>query len=288
MVLAAAGLFALSGATCPLHWPPRSDLASLPPALSPSPSLEELIQVVNTNNGQIRSFSARNATLSGTGFPTLQATVDFQRPMRVRLRGYTRLTGPEIDLGSNDELFWFWVRASQPPALYYCRHERFAASPLRRNLPIDPYWLVEALGTAELDPALAHQGPFRLPGGQLEIRTIHESPDGLATKVTIVDGRYGLILQQRLYDSRNQLVAVANLGRYRRDPGSGLLMPTLVELHVPATPPWQAFSLQIQLGNVQINRPMIGGEQLFAMPSYENSPPVDLSHLAPPPGAIAQ
>ena len=85
-------------------------------------------------------------------------------------------------MGSNDELFWFWVRRAQPPATYYCRHDQFAASPARQDFPIDPYWLIEAFGIAELDPALPHQGPFRLPGGQLEVRTIREIPKGQPPK----------------------------------------------------------------------------------------------------------
>jgi hypothetical protein len=276
LLVTTVGLFALSGANCPGLWGRPDPFASLPPRLPPTPSLEQVIQAVNANNSQIRSFSARSATLSGTGFPTLQATVDFERPTRLRLRGQTRLTGPEIDVGSNDELFWFWVRRTQPPATYYCRHDQFAASPVRRDLPIDPDWLIEAFGIAQFDPALPHQGPFPLPGGQLEIRTIRETPDGTTTKHTVVDGKFGLILQQRVYDARNQLVGTSSTGHYRRDPATGLFMPTVVQIHTPATPTSPAVSLELQLNNVEINRPTAGMEQLWAMPNYENSPPVDL------------
>jgi hypothetical protein len=283
LLLTAVGLGALSGASCPL-WPRPDPLAQLPRRLPPTPSLEQVIQVVNANNSQIRAFSARNATLSGTDFPTLQATVHFERPMRLRLRGQLGI-GPEIDLGSNDELFWFWVRRNQPPAIYYCRHDQFAATAVRRNLPVDPYWLVEALGIAEFDPALPHQGPFVLPGGQLEVRTVRETADGTMTKVTVIDGKYGLILQQRLYDARKGLVATSTTGRYRRDPASGLFMPTVVQIHSPATASSPAVSLELQLGNVVINPPALGMEQLWAMPSYENSPPVDLCRPGSAPGS---
>jgi len=286
LLLTAVGLLGLSGAGCPGLWPRPDPFANLPPLLPPTPSLEQVIQVVNANNSQIRAFSAGNARLSGTDIPTtLQATVNFERPMRLRLRGQTLPTGLEIDLGSNDELFWFWVRRNQPPATYYCRHEQFLASPVRRNLPVDPYWLVEALGIAEFDPALPHQGPFLLPGGQLEIRTVRETANGTMTKVTVIDGKHGLILQQRLYDGRNQLVATSTTGRYRREPASGLFMPTVVQIHSPATANSPALSLEIQLGNVQINPPTLGMEQLWVMPLYENSPPVDLCRPGNAPGS---
>jgi hypothetical protein len=281
LLAVAVGLVGLSGASCPSLWPRQDPLAQLPPLLPPTPSLEQVVQVVNANNSQIRSFSAHSATLSVTGYPTLQATVNFERPRRLRLRGQMFATGLEIDLGSNDELFWFWLRRNEPPATYFCRHDQFAASPVRRNIPIDPYWLIEAFGIGTFDPALPHQGPFPLPGGQLEVRTIREGPDGTITKVTVIDGKYGLILQQRVYDSRNQLVATSTTGRYRRDPASGLFMPTVVQIQTPATASAPAFSLELQLGNVLINQPTAGMEQLWAMPYYEGSPPADLCRPGP-------
>ena len=100
--------------------------------LPPSPTLEQVIEVVNRNNSQIRSFSTNRASISGSGFPSLRASVAFERPRRFRLRAETGLTGTEFDLGSNDELFWFWVRREQPPAMYYCRHDQFASSQARQ------------------------------------------------------------------------------------------------------------------------------------------------------------
>ena len=102
--------------------------------------------------------------------------------MRLRLRAETRITGPELDVETTTSCSGFGCVGPSRQATYYCRHDQFAASPVRKNLPIDPYWLIEAFGIAELDPALPHQGPFRLPGGQLEIRTIRGRPKGRPPK----------------------------------------------------------------------------------------------------------
>ena len=51
------------------------------------------------------------------------------------------------------------MRRNQPPAVYYCRHDQFAASQARQMVPFEPAWLIEALGVAEIDPGLPHQGP---------------------------------------------------------------------------------------------------------------------------------
>ena len=218
-LLLAAGLLICSGSSC--HWlpPPQNDVFG-GPALPPSPTLEQIAAVVNNNSGQIRTFAANQATLSGQGFPSLRTTVQFERPGRLRLVAGTALLGPEIDLGSNEEIFWIWIRRNQPPALYYCRHDQYAASPARRTLGVDPQWLIEAAGVTEINPNLPHQGPTPLAGGRYEIRLQVPSPDGPTTKILIIDGR-GLILEQHEFDAQRQLIASAVNRSHRRDPRLG-------------------------------------------------------------------
>jgi hypothetical protein len=265
------GLFCLSGASCPNMLRPVA-----PPmarALPPTPTLDQLIQVVNRNNAQIQSFWADHATLSGPGFPALRASLAFARPRFFRLHATSGLTGPEVDLGSNNDLFWFWVRRSEPPAIYFCRHDQFATSPARQSIPVQPDWLIEALGVAEIDPALPHQGPFPLQGDRLELRTIRETPDGPVTKVTIFDGAQGWILQQDVYNAQGLLLASATASGHRRDPLSNLVMPGVVVVNCPSA----QFSLRIDLGAVQINRLAGNTADLWNMPFIQGTPAVNLA-----------
>jgi len=271
LLLVLAGLFALSGASCPNMLRPAAP--QLPRALPPSPTLDQLIQVVNRNNSQIQSFWTDHATLSGPGFPALRASIAFGRPKFFRLHATSGLTGPEIDLGSNPDLFWFWVRRSQPAAIYYCRHDQFAASPARNSIPVEPDWLIEALGVTEIDPALPHQGPFPLQGDRLEIRTIRETPDGPVTKVTIFDGSQGWVLEQNIYNAQGLLLASAVASQHRRDPLSGLVMPGVVVVNCPSA----QFSMRIDLGPVQINRLSGNPAELWNMPIINGTPAVNLA-----------
>lgn len=278
-LLVALICLALSGASCP------QGLAlfpgQVPCVLTPPTTLDQVVRTVNDNNARIQSFWTTEATLTGPGLPPLRANLAFERPRRLRLLAETGLTGPELDLGSNDELFWFWARRSEPPAIYFCRHAQFSTSPARQYLPFEPQWLVEALGVAEFDPALPHQGPFPLPGNRLEVRTIRETPEGTLTKVTVVDGCHGWVLEQQLYDAQGRLLAASQTGGHRRDPLSGLVMPTVVDFRFPPA----QLALRIRLGNVQINRPLEGGAELFQLPRYEGAPLVDLGdpRWQPPP-----
>ena len=229
---------------------------------SPPPTLEQVIDVVNRNSSQIQSFSTNHASIGGSGFPTLSTSIAFERPQEFRLRAAS-LVGAELDLGSNDELFWFWVKRSQPPAVYYCRHDQFAASQARQMTPFEPRWLIEALGVVDFDRSLPHQLTV-LPNDRLRIDTDRDTPEGPMKKITILDGSQGWVLEQYLYDAHRRLVARSIASGHRRDPLSGLVMPTVVQIDSPPA----KLSLRIDLGNVEINRLSGDRTKLWSMPSY--------------------
>ncbi len=270
LLLTSVGMVSLSGASCP--WlVQRYPGAGLPRARPPSPSLEQVIEVVNRNNSQIHAFNTSQAALSGAGFPTLRANVAFERPGRFRLRA-DLLTATEIDVGSNEELFWVWIKRNPTRGVFFCRRDQFAGSRMRQMVPIEPDWLVEAFGVNEIDPRLPHQGPFPLDGNRLEIRTIRETPQGPTTKVTILDAARGWILEQRLHDAQGRMIASSVTSQHRQDPLTGLFMPSQVSINCPAA----QFSMRLDLGKVRINQPVGDPQQLWAMPSYQGYPPVDL------------
>jgi len=281
LLLVVVGLFALSGASCPNMLRPQAP--PLPRALPPSPTLDQLIQVVNGNNSRIQSFYTGHATVSGPGIPALSTRIAFWRPRFFRLIS-SDLTGQEIDLGSNPDFFWYWVRRAQPPAIYFCRHDQFANSPARHAIPVQPDWLIEALGVSEIDPGLPHQGPFPLQGDRLELRTIRETPDGPVTKVTIIDGAQGWILEQHILNAQGITMASAVASGHRRDPLSGLVMPGVVVVNCPSA----QFSIRIDLGAVEINRLSGNTASLWNMPQIPGTPAVDLANLNNQPVASSQ
>jgi hypothetical protein len=261
--------FAVSGANCPNMLRPGAP--PLPPKLPSAPTLTQVIDAVNGNHGRIQSVYSNQASLSGQGFGSLRATVACQRRRNFRLAAGS-LMGTEIDVGSNDLYFWYWVKRGEPPAMYYCLHDQFAASPARQSIPIQPDWLIEALGVTEIDPASNPQGPFRLPDGRLEVITTKNSPEGPLKKVLILDASQGWILEQQFINQQNCLLARAVASRYQQDPASGLWMPRVVDI---SCPPAQ-FSAEIDLGNVQINQLQNVQSNLWTMPCIPGVPGVDL------------
>jgi hypothetical protein len=262
-------LTAASGASCPQF---LSNYPSVGPrVLQPTATLADVMRVVNDNSNKVRSIVAPDASLSVPMTPALRANVTLERPRRFRLRAETSLTGQELDLGSNDSLFWFWVKRMQPSAVYYCRHEQYNTSAARQVIPVEPEWLIDAIGLPTLDPNGQHTGPYMLRGDRLEVRTQLNTANGPMTKITIVDSR-GLVVEQHLYDGRGQLVASATASQHFHDPASGANLPRLVEIQAPAT----KFSLKISFHTLQVNQ--TGGDiaRYFELPSYPGVPLVDL------------
>lgn len=268
----AATMVASGGAGCPQMV--RRYTTPMPPLLPPSPNIEQVIQVVNDNSRQIHSFYTNKATLSVPGVPTLRANLAMQRPRYFRLRAESPIMGPQLDVGSNEELFWFWVRQSPDPSVFYCRHDEFADSRARRMIPISPEWLIDAMGIVELDPALPYQGPFTRPDGRLEIHTIVETAAGPSKKVIIIDQDYGWVLAQHLYDQHDRLIVSLTAEEHHRDPVSGLTMPRKISIHCPRND----FHMDVNLGNVEINSLASDRQELWEVPHYRGSPTVDLGN----------
>ena len=82
--------------------------------------------------------------------PPLQADLAFERPRNFRFQAQlSRFTGRELDMGSNADLFWFFLRQDEQPAVYYARHDEFASSPTRDLIPVEPNRLIEAIADGQ-------------------------------------------------------------------------------------------------------------------------------------------
>jgi hypothetical protein len=272
-------LAAASGASCPQML--QRYTQPIPRALPGDATLTQVVDVVNNNAAGIQSLYTNHGSISVAGLPSLRALIAFQRQRNFRLRADTAFTGPEVDLGSDDQQFWFWIKRNQPPALYSCRHDQFATSPARAMIPIEPDWLIRALGVVTFEPGVVHQGPTPVSAGRLEVRTPPITPGG-NTRVTVIDATRGIVLEEHVYNPQGGRLATALLSRHRRDPTTGITLPRHVDLQLPEA----KMEIGIDLNNLQINALNPGQSDLFTRPTYPGYADVNLGdpnlHLVPP------
>jgi hypothetical protein len=275
MVLVAA--VASSGASCPsILRGYQVGTMPLPRALPPQPTLEQVIAAVHDNTQRVRSVMASQAVLAVPGVPRLSARVACEPPRRFRLQAQTSVTGPELDIGSNDDLFWLWLRQHEPKVVAFCRHDQYAQSAARRLLPIRADWMPELLGLVNFRPEDSHDGPFPLPDGRIEIRSRISAPDGELFKSTILDATTGLVAEQHLFTPAGERLASVRTSRHRVDPPSGAALPHMVEISWPAS----QIDFTLELAGVTTNSAAADPGQLWQMPAYPGYEPVDLADPA--------
>lgn len=290
-LFALVGVFSASGATCQRQMLVNPFVASGPVApqiLPEGATREQIIAAVNQNSSRVRSITATGATISVPdtfGLPLLSGNIAAERPGRFRLTAGTAVTGQEIDLGSNDDLFWLWARRNQPPTTYFCRHAQFANSNIRQMMPVEPAWLLAAVGIVDLEPANVFDGPLPHNDGTVELRSWLPSSNGTLQRVVKIDARRAWVVGQYVYDPTGRtLLASAEAESHRYYPLEQVSLPELVSIQLPPA----NMALKINLGVVQINQLTADQSQLWAMPN-NGGPQVDLGGAVlgtPLPGGV--
>ncbi len=284
-LLTVAVLLSASGATCQRQMmmnPFAAPGPAAPQVLMEGATRDQIVAAVNQNSSRIQSLSVTGATITipdMLSLPLLSGNIAAERPGRFRLTAGT-LAGQEIDLGSNDELFWMWVRRNQPPAVYFCRHAQFANSNIRQVMPVEPSWLLAALGIVDLDPAGVFAGPLPSPRGEgtVELRSWMPSASGTLQRVTVIDARRALVLEQHIYDQAGTtLLASAVAESLRYYPVEQVSLPERVSIQLPTA----NLRLKINLGTVQINRLTADRQQLWTLPTFDGYPQYDLGGAVP-------
>ena len=238
------------------------------------PTLEQITSAINRNSQQIRNFTTPNASITVPGAPLpLHSQLTFERPKRLRMQGSaSSLSGQEFDFGSNDQLFWLWMKRSSPKEMWYCRHDQYPISPVRSAIPIDPDWLIEALGIVEFKPTDQHYGPTRGGDGNWEIISHCQTPSGQYIKRTVIDSKIGWIVRQELYTPQNELVASSEAKDSKFDPGTGIYYAKRIEVRCQG----MNGNMTIDLGSPSFNTSASLPSSQFVMPTYDGYQVVDL------------
>jgi len=280
---ALVGLFASSGATCnrQMMVNPFAAPGPVAPQILPEvASRDQIIAAVNQNSSRIQSISVTGATITipdMLGLPLLNGNIAAERPARFRLTAGTAVTGQEIDIGSNDELFWMWVKRNTPPAVYFCRHAQFANSNIRQMMPVEPSWLLAALGIVDIEPASVFAGPTPQGDGNVEMRTWLQSSSGPLQRVLVINARTAQVVGQYVYDQPGKvLLASAVAESHRYYPIEQVSLPDVISIRLPTA----NMALKINLGAVQINQLTADRTQLWTMPAFEGTQQFDLGGAA--------
>jgi hypothetical protein len=110
----------------------------------------DCINSVNKKNDKIRNIIYENIELCVAEkiVVRVRGFLAFEKDKKLRLVT-SSFSGKEIDIGSNDDYFWFWSRRMKPPALYYASQGNITNT--RLKTPFHPVWLMETLSIGKVD-----------------------------------------------------------------------------------------------------------------------------------------
>jgi hypothetical protein len=249
-------------------------------ALPDTATQVDVVTHLNENTRKILSWRTTRATIkmrgSGIMVPEVGAMIAVESPRNFRLIATHPMTGGnEVDLGSNQEHFWFWNKHSEEKYVYQARHDVEPERMRRFPFPFQPDWIMEALGVVEIDaekPLTLQPGPAGSPH-TVFLMADCVSPQGFKVrKVTTVDLCQGVICEQALWDSHGQLIARALLTNYVRDQKSQALIATKIDLAWPQA----KLGLTITLSNVEINPERIPSHT-WTIPNIRDNPIIDMT-----------
>jgi hypothetical protein len=147
-------------------------------------------------------------------------------------------------------------------------------------MPIEPSWLLAAMGIVDIDPASVIDGPVPSARGQgtLELRSWLLSASGRLQRVTVVDARRAWVIEQDIYDpSGTTLLASARADSHRYYPVEQVSLPDRVTIQLPTA----NLRMTINLGPVQINQLAADRGHLFALPMLDGCQQIDLGGAVP-------
>ena len=229
---------------------------NIPAAFNAPPNQQQFLTWVLQHTANVKQVDAR-ILVAMTGTPKLRGSIQIERPNRMRLKaGVLGMNEMGVDVGSNDDLFWIWTRVALPgqsPTLMWAHHDSFqqSTSEIRKAVPLEPEWLIEALGLVDFSTYESHSQPTPQPGGRMQMISSRTGIDGKQYRVTVFDARRGIIEQQSLYNQQGQLVAFTNSSDHVYYPQHNISLPRKIELHLFQN--GQEITMLVTTDNYKIN-----------------------------------
>jgi hypothetical protein len=119
------------------------------------PQVADLVAYLNTNAQNVPGIQSDDVTLTcHVGIMpgvSLDGRLRCQGPRNFRMSGNS-FVGQEVDLGSNDLEFWYWIKKGDPYQVY-CSYQALQEGKVKQlPFPFQPDWVMDAMGMGKYGP----------------------------------------------------------------------------------------------------------------------------------------
>jgi len=251
-----------------------------PSGVNPMPAQvatkEDLVDYLNKNSAYISGIQSDDVSLTcyNGGIPvTVSGRLRAQGPRNFRMTADV-FGNREVDLGSNNQEFWYWIRQGEK-AQVFCSYQALEEGRVKQMpFPFQPAWVLEAMGMGNYGSADKYELVTEPEYWKLIERT--KSPQGQPVKKIIVFNRRSspanseqpqikeFLLQD---EATGKTICSAHITRKQKNYHT---LPREMELKWPA----QNLTLKLRLDGVQVNQQI--PPQVFARTRLNGVPSFDL------------
>jgi hypothetical protein len=253
-----------------------ANAAAIPPGNVQS--VASLVEYLNDNASRVKTYRADDMTVTVTQGPlapsfTVNGKMVAEKPLGFRMSLEHGLKGQVVDLGSNNDEFWYWISQANPPYQFYCSYRELEQGVKFLPIPFQPQWIMETMGIGQYGPPERYQREHDAQTVRLIERT--RSPQGRPIRKVIVLRRREAkppepqVLQYLLIDeATNKEICSAHITETMVDIATGAILPRRIELNWPQ----EKAKLSMILNGSAVNTPVPATafvrQPLNGVPSY--------------------
>ena len=233
----------------------------------------QFVSYLNQQAGYLQSIRYDDVAVSARGpegpMPRLtEGTLACTKPRNFRMMsGHLLTSGTEVDLGSNDQEFWMYIKRPEP-TLLYASHTDFSAGKAALPIPFETDWVLEALGMSTYDPTLAYSADLDQKDRVYTLSWDAMTPRGDAVRKVIVfsgdreSGERPQVRKHVVLDANRNVVASAEIVEVERivvpaPPNSRQAeVAYTVPRHVILEWPQQQYKMDLKLAKPRVNEGM--------------------------------
>lgn len=250
------------------------------------PTVASLVNYLNDNAGRVKSLRVGELDLTCTqGLQSFglrgKMIAEKQRNFRMSADSFGNRV---VDLGSNEQEFWYWISKAQPPYQVYCSYKDLNEGKVKHMpFPFQPDWVMESMGMGPYGPPERYT--LEHDSDTLRLVEKSRSPQGQPVKKVIVFKRrpqqppYPQVTDYLLIDeTSNKEICSAKISEVQIDRTTGATLPRRLELRWPAEKvklgmKFDDVAVNPQLSEVGFRRDRLQGVQSFNLARMEVDPP---------------
>jgi len=259
------------------------------------PKKEDLVKYLNENSGRIQTLRSNDISLTCQAglMPLigLNAKMVCEKPRNMRLAAYHGVGSTEVDLGSNAQEFWWWIKRGDPYQ-YFCSYKDLEEGRVRALMfPFQPEWIMEAMGMGNYGTPDQYEGVWADRDNTVKLVKRTRSPQGAKvlkvivfnrTQTNVTQGVAQVVQHQLIDETSKKLLVSAKITKVQVDSRNGGVLPRVMTLEWPEA----RLRLTMNFDNLVVNAPIQRPEVAFARTPINNIRSVDLARFSPQSGGV--